>query len=76
MSSEAIHNIVVLVPQTGKVGNACHSTQKYCALLHDQSSPIVFLLIQAFEKLSQYVQAHEPETHPYNAVRQRARINW
>ncbi|OGM44740.1 hypothetical protein ABOM_007400 [Aspergillus bombycis] len=46
MSSEAIHNIVTLVPQDGKLTD----------------------LIQAFNKLSLYVQTHEPETLLYYAV--------
>ncbi|KNG80919.1 hypothetical protein ANOM_010568 [Aspergillus nomiae NRRL 13137] len=46
MPSEAIHNIVTLVPQDGKLTD----------------------LIQAFNKLSQYVQIHEPETLLYYAV--------
>ncbi|KAB8259702.1 hypothetical protein BDV32DRAFT_150124 [Aspergillus pseudonomiae] len=46
MPSEAIHNIVTLVPQDGKLTD----------------------LAQAFNKLSQYVQTHEPETLLYYAV--------
>ncbi|QKX58750.1 uncharacterized protein TRUGW13939_05877 [Talaromyces rugulosus] len=51
MSSDAIHNIVTLIPKSGKFND----------------------LLQAFDKLAQYVQANEPETLFYYAVQPKSK---
>ncbi|GAB1200401.1 hypothetical protein APSETT444_009773 [Aspergillus pseudonomiae] len=73
MPSEAIHNIVTLVPQDGKLTDVrktlIHPGEALAPVSSPVHSPLTnSQLIQAFNKLSQYVQIHEPETLLYYAV--------